>query len=360
MEIIHFNTQKDWRGGERQLAWLMDELFKKDIKQTLFCRKKSKLETYAIDNDINYQSFNIKFYNLFLLSYILKKHTLKGDNVIIHCHDSKSHTIALLAKIFFIPTCKIIVDRKVMFPIKGWFSKKVKYATKYINSIICTSNAVKNLVVESTNNKNCTIIGDMIMPNNLPKGTILKTIYGINNPYIIGYIAAMTEEKDHFTFLKTAKEIIKTNPEIGFVLIGDGKLSDQIKTYSKELKIENNVHFLGFISNVPELINEIDLLLFTSTSEGLGSTVLDFFMTKKPVVTVKNGGCEELVYNNKTGLISNIKDYKDLANNCLKFYSDSNFTNSICSNAFEFATENFSSKSITEKIVAAYNKVLAY
>ena len=244
--------------------------------------------------------------------------------------------------------CKIIVDRKVIFPIKGWFSKKIKYSSKYVNSIICTSNAVKNIVLESTNNKNIIVIGDMIMPNNFPKGTILKSKYNIQNHYKIGYIAAMTSEKDHYTFLKTAKEINKINPEIGFVL----------KAYSKKLQLENNVYFLGFVSNVSELINEIDLLLFTSISEGLGSTILDFFMAKKPVVTVKNGGSEELVFQNKTGLISNKKDYKSLADNCLTFFSNISFTKLICKNAFEFAVNNFSSNSITKKIIAEYEKVL--
>jgi glycosyltransferase involved in cell wall biosynthesis len=360
MEIIHFNTQKDWRGGERQLAWLIDELNQKDIKQTLFCRKKSKLETHAINQDINYQSFNIKFYNLFLLSYILKKHTSKRDDIIIHCHDSKSHTIALLAKIFFMPTCKIIVDRKVMFPIKGWFSQQIKYSSKYINSIICISNAVRNNVFESTKHKNIAVIGDMIKPNNTQKGTILSSKFGIKKEYIIGYIAAMTAEKDHITFLKAAKEINKTNPEIGFVLIGDGKLFDEIKAYTRELKLENNVYLLGFISTIPEIIQEIDLLLFTSISEGLGSTILDFFMAKKPVVTVKNGGSEELVFQNKTGLICNKKAYSDLANNCLKFYSDPEFTDLICENAFEFASQNFTPSSITSKIISEYSKVISH
>jgi hypothetical protein len=66
MEIIHFNTQKDWRGGERQLAWLMDELAKKGIKQTLFCRKNSKLESYAIDQNIPYHSFRYNCIAYFL------------------------------------------------------------------------------------------------------------------------------------------------------------------------------------------------------------------------------------------------------------------------------------------------------
>ncbi len=359
MEIIHFNTQKDWRGGERQLGWLMDELNQKEIKQILLCRKDSKLETFAIEQNISFYSNKIKFYNLIFIAYQLFKIISNKKEVIIHCHDSKSHSIALFTKIFFDTKCKIIVDRKVLFPIKGWFSQKIKYSSKFINTIICTSNAVKDIVFESTKHENIIVIGDMIKTNTASKGIILKTKYGIENPYIIGYVAAMTHEKDHHTFLKTAKELINYNPEIGFVLIGDGKLMDEIKAFSKELQLENNVRFLGFVSNVSELILEIDLLLFTSTSEGLGSTILDFFMAKKPVVTVKNGGSEELVYQNKTGLISDKKDYKDLAINCLKFYYDPTFTETICENAFAFASDNFCENIITEKIISAYKKVLA-
>jgi glycosyltransferase involved in cell wall biosynthesis len=358
MEIIHFNTQKNWRGGERQLAWLMDELAKKGIKQTLFCRKNSKLESYAIDQNIPYHSFSIQLHRLLFISYQLYKIVSRKKDVIIHSHDSKSHTIALLTKLVFQSKCKIIVDRKVMFPIKGWFSKNIKYASNNIDLIICTSHAVKNQVCESTHHKNVVVIGDMIQPNTAIKSNILSSKYNINHPYIIGYVAAMTKEKDHTTFLKTAAEICKTNPEIGFVLVGDGKLATQIKEQTIALKLDKNVHFLGFVTQVPELILEMDVLLFTSTSEGLGSTILDFFMAKKPVVTVKNGGSEELVFQNETGLICNQKDHINLAKSCLKFYSDPVFTASVVEKAYAFANQNFTTESSTEKVIAAYQKVL--
>ena len=358
MEILHFNTQKEWRGGERQLAWLMAELSKKGFKQLLLCRKKSKLESYAKAENIPHKSFSIQFYQLIFIAYQLRKLIGRKKEVIIHSHDSKSHTIALLTKMLFLPNCKIIVDRKVMFPIKGWFSQKIKYASKYIDLIICTSEAVKNTVSSSTKNKNIMVIGDMIQPNSAQKTNLLQSKYGINHPYNIGYIAAMTQEKDHVTFLNTAATIHKTHPEIGFVLIGDGKLINETKAYTKTLNLEENVHFLGFVTNVPELVLEIDLLLFTSTSEGLGSTILDFFMAKKPVVTVKNGGSEELVLQNQTGLICEQKDAKMLAESCLKFFSDSDFTATICENAYEMATQNFTTEVISEKVISAYRQVL--
>lgn len=43
MNIIHINLQKTWRGGEQQLAYLLDSLKKNSINQILICRKNSAL-----------------------------------------------------------------------------------------------------------------------------------------------------------------------------------------------------------------------------------------------------------------------------------------------------------------------------
>lgn len=357
MEVIHFNTQKHWRGGERQLAWQMEELHKRGVKQLLLCRKKSKLEAFAINQNIEHQSFTITFYNLIYIAFKIAK-LIKNKPVILHCHDSKSHTIGLIIKLIFIKNYKLIIDRKVLFPITGWFSKKIKYASKHVDLTICVSKAVEETIFLTTKNNKTTVIGDMIFENTSEYKNLLQTKYGITQKYIIGYIAAMTFEKDHNTFLKTAKELLKFNPEIGFVLVGDGKLMTEIKAQVKELEIESNVHFLGFISNVPEIIQEIDLLLFTSKSEGLGSTILDFFMAKKPVVTVKNGGSESLVFNNQTGIICSKFNFKNLAISCLKFYTDPVFTKQITDNAYQFAINNFTPEMITTKLIEEYQKVL--
>ncbi len=359
MKILHINLQKSWRGGEQQLAYLMTALHERKIDQILICSENSKLEGFAKKEKLQYvalkKGFFQKIINLNKLSKLISREKID----LIHCHESKGHSLALFTKIIYNFKAKILLHRRVVFPIKGFFSKKVKYSSKYIDLVICISNAVEKVFHETTGNKNTVIIHSMTDTHlkSLNQG-ILSTKYNIpENKTIIGYIAALTFEKDHFTFLDTAKLLLKEN-DLHFVLIGEGKEREQLVAYSNQLGLSEHVDFIGFVENAKQLIPEIDILLFTSTKEGLGSTILDFFVAKKPVVTVKNGGSEDLVFNGETGFICNPKDSETLAENIKFLINNPEKKDIIVENAYQFVENNFSIDSITEKTIDVYAKLI--
>lgn len=359
MKIIHINLQKSWRGGEQQLAYLLKALKDKNIEQVLICSTGSKLEAFSRQESIDYISLKNGFFqkikNLNILYSLIKNNSFD----LIHCHESKGHSLALFTKIIYGFKAKIILHRRVIFPVKGLFSRKIKYSSKYINKIICISKAVESSIHKSTSNKNTIIIPSMTDINyNYINQNILKTKYKIPDKKIIGYIAALTFEKDHYTFLNTAKILITENDNLHFVLIGEGKNKEKLIDYTKQIGLINNVSFTGFIDDAKKLIPEIDVLLFTSTKEGLGSTVLDFFVARKPVVTVKNGGTEDLVFNGQTGFICNQKDSKTLAKNVNYILENPAESNKITENAYQFVKDNFSIEAVTSKIIDFYKKII--
>ena len=63
-----------------------------------------------------------------------------------------------------------------------------------------------------------------------------------------------------------------------------------------------------FIDNVEAMMNEIDVLLVTSKTEGLNTSVLNAFAQKVPVVSTNAGGLKEIVIHEKTGLSAEVKD----------------------------------------------------
>ena len=73
----------------------------------------------------------------------------------------------------------------------------------------------------------------------------------------------------------------------------------------------NGLRFVGFRSDLPQVYPNIDVLLFTSKTEGLGTTVLDAFASKVPVVAATEaGGMSQrwLITMEKTGLLAKIGD----------------------------------------------------
>src|SRR5690606_16371188 len=95
---------------------------------------------------------------------------------------------------------------------------------------------------------------------------------------IVGNVAGLTDQKDLFTFLDTAKKLIdKSNQKLVFVIIGEGPLKPELKKYASDNEIGDKVIFAGFRSNVEELLPEFDLFLLTSINEGLPLTIYEAF-----------------------------------------------------------------------------------
>lgn len=72
-------------------------------------------------------------------------------------------------------------------------------------------------------------------------------------------------------------------------LCGAGSLESQLRSYAKKLKLEN-VEFAGYCSDVPQRMNGSDVLVFSSTTEGMPVTILEAMMLGVPVVSTAVGG----------------------------------------------------------------------
>jgi glycosyltransferase involved in cell wall biosynthesis len=357
MKVIHINLASTWRGGERQVALLFKGLNQLGVDQLLVCLKNSALEELAKKEAWNYLAISKNPIHLFTQAKILKNLEKQGYQI-IHCHESRAHTLGILTRLLWKSRQRLIIHRRVIFPIKNKISTPIKYSEKHISKIICISKAVEKSVKQSIGFKNTVFIPSMISFDK-PQTylSVLRRDFSITARFIIGYIAALTKEKDHITFLETAKKILESETNIHFVIIGDGPLKDNLLAYSKSLGISKHITFTGFIKDIPSAIQEIDLLLFTSVFEGLGSTVLDFFVAKKPVVATRSGGVEELIIDGETGYLCAVGDSEALKEKVMFLLGNPDKTQQIVNKAFKFAL-NFSVPTISSKTLEIYKNVL--
>jgi len=358
VKIVHINLAKTWRGGERQVFLLMRGLQEEKIDQVLICRKGSALENEANKAGLTTHAFPKRPFSSLFQASILKKLEAKGFDI-VHCHESEAQTLGILGKVLWKTNQKLIVHRRVIFPIKNKPTTAFKYSEKNILRMICISKAVEESVKNSIGFKNTVVVPSMIeLKHSSKPENDFRRKWNIKSEYLIGYIAALTAEKDHITFLKTAEKIINSSDlDVHFVIVGEGQLKEKLLKYAEELGISDKVTFTGFVPNAQEIIPEIDVLLFTSIAEGLGTTILDFFVAKKPVVATKSGGAEELVLNGETGYLCNARDYHTLAEKVIFLLKNRTKTEEIVDKALKFAG-NFSISSVTSKTIEVYKSVL--
>lgn len=326
-----------------------------DVRQILICRQKSALHKYATDHLLPHKAF--RSWQIYLIIPFFLIWLRLFQPVLLHCHESKGHTVGVITRLLSFLRIVVVVHRRVLFPVKNRLTSRCKYSEKVVDKIICISHAVEKVVHETAYNVSTEVIPSSVsFDRTIAPGEVdLSRDYGIDpEKMVVAYIAALTYEKDHFTFLNTANEILKQTHDVHFLIIGDGPLYARIKDKARRMNIFDYVTFTGFVRDAERLIPQIDLLLFTSTSEGLGSTILDFFVYEKPVVSTMNGGAGELIENGVTGFLSPIGDFSNMAKQVLNLKNSPILVSKITRNAKQYVIMNHSMKAVAERTIGVY------
>jgi len=356
MNILHISTPLSWRGGEQQLAYLAEELQKKYFKQYFICTKGGAVDRYCKEH--NFPSFNINkvFSSIISNSTLIKRVCRENKIDIIHTHDSGAHTLAYIAAMMGNKT-PIVVSRRVDFPIgKSWLSRK-KYNHSSVKAILCVSNAIKEITGRSIINKAVLkvvydgIDANITSPNPKPD---LKAIFGFPpESIVIGNVAALAPHKDYFTWLDTAAILKEQNPQLRFLIMGDGPQKEEIISHLKQKGLEDVVVAAGFREDAKELIWGLDIFLNTSETEGLGSSLLDAFIRHVPVVATEAGGIPEIVIHEKTGLLAPVKNPEITAEQAERLLNDKELRAHLVENAFALG-KGFDKSIMAEKTLEIY------
>ncbi|HHX70945.1 MAG TPA: glycosyltransferase family 1 protein [Gallicola sp.] len=97
----------------------------------------------------------------------------------------------------------------------------------------------------------------------------------VENKFVIGHIGRFHTQKNHTFLIDVFSDIYKNNKEAVLLLIGEGSLMTKIKDKVNSLGLENRVHFLGVRSDVPDLLQAMDVFLFPSLYEGFGNVLVE-------------------------------------------------------------------------------------
>ena len=325
--VLHISTAKTWRGGEQQVAYLMQQLRKKNIKQHVFCVENGAFHQFAKDNGFETTGFKKGFSFNPLVALKLSQLSKKLNVNLIHTHDSHAHTFAVLANALWGMKRPLIVSRRVDFPIGKSAMSMWKYKHPSVGKILCVSDMIRKIVQQDLKNKSLaqTVYSGVELEKfNKPNSGKLRKEYSIpkDTPLIVN-VAALADHKDHITFVDTIQKVKEKRPGIQALIIGgDQGEEENIRQRIEQLHLQDTVRLTGFRNDIPEVLQEADLFLFTSKTEGLGTSILDAFASGVPVVACRAGGIPELVIHEKTGLSSEVKDSDSLAKQVLRLLNN--------------------------------------
>lgn len=184
------------------------------------------------------------------------------------------------------------------------------------------------------------------------------------SPKILLPTARFERKKGHLAAVKTLA--LLKNDGYAPVLLLPGKIGtgvsnvfrEELERNIEQLKLEDNVLFIGWCENMPALIRASDIVILPTHTEGFPRIVLESMLLKRPVCATPVGGVPEAIEDGKTGFLFPVDDAQALANCIKKLYLEPQTRKTIVENAYDLVMNEFSSDVHTETVTTMFESII--
>lgn len=147
--------------------------------------------------------------------------------------------------------------------------------------------------------------------------------------------------------------------DVKLMIIGSGPLERSLKLKIKNLNLENNVEFLGEISNdqLPQYLAKASIFVRPSLSEGLGTAFLEAMAAGLPIVGTSVGGITDFLKDGETGLFCNPKDPESVADKIVMLIENDELRNKLAENGRKLVEEKYNWDKIAKEFENVYSRI---
>ena len=326
-KITHLITTIERGGAENQLLILASNQVKQGLEVEVFYLKgipelKSEFEKVGVR--VNSVLVNKSF----IFQVVKFRKFIRNNFSPVHSHLSQAELVAALA----CKRNKFIISRHNFH--RFWPNKPKlvsillsRFITSRAAGGIAISNAIKNyLLVAKEISKEFQVsvvyygfghkVDDLSESSQLINEKLIST-----KNFKLGTIGRLVPGKNYPTMLKAVAKIVDAYPTVKFFIVGGGSSEHALIDMCKDLKIEDNVIWLGRTEHIQEFLSKIDLFIFASKGEGFGLVLLEAMLANRPILAANNSAIPEVLGLNYKGLFST-NDYKLLSDRIIELMNE--------------------------------------
>lgn len=189
----------------------------------------------------------------------------------------------------------------------------------------------------------------------------LKQQLELDQGFIVGHFSRLSPWKGQHILIEA---LAHCSEDITVILVGDALFGEddyvqQLHKRIAELGLEKRVRFLGFRSDIPQLMAVCDLVVHSSTApEPFGRVIVEAMLCGRPVVATQSGGAVELVEPGINGFLVQPGDPQQLAEIIITCRNQPEQTAAIAKSARDTASKRFHQTNINQKLAKLLCKAL--
>ena len=195
-------------------------------------------------------------------------------------------------------------------------------------------------------------------------GIDLKTINSIpkqKKEYDLIYVGRLNHQKNVQLLIHTTAILKKEFPKIKVCIIGDGPNRQKLENLTKELNLQDNIQFKGFLKDKKEIYKALKsskIFILPSLLEGFGIVVIEANACSLPTIVIKNkwNASRELIQEGKNGFISE-NNSKILAKKITQMLTNKKILNQMSKQSKDTA-QKFDWGILTDELEKHYKEII--
>ncbi len=296
-----------------------------------------------------------------LISLFRLKGIVKNNNIdIIHAHTRVTQVLGLLLS--------RLTRRAYLSTCHGFFKKRFSRLVfpAWGENVIAISQAVASHLEQDfkVNKEAITIIHNgidyekFLSADSQDKENIRREFHLPIDTQLVGMVARLSKVKGHTFLISAMPRILKDCPRVNFLIVGDGRLKNELESGVKKLGVEKSVFFIPNQPDTIKILSIMDCVVSPSVQEGLGLSILEAQAAGVPVVAFATGGIVSLIENERTGLLVKPLDINALAETLIRLLGDAKLRQRLIKDARLNVMENFNTGRTVEATNNLYSKIL--
>jgi glycosyltransferase involved in cell wall biosynthesis len=287
---------------------------------------------------------------------------------VIHAHAALpcGQAAMLLAKDLHIPFVVTVhgLDAYSTQQVPGWFGRRCSEVCEDVYRaaarVICISEQVAGRVREGFSGA----VNISVVYNGVDSSLFTAGDASLANPVILS-VGNLIPIKGHELLLRSVAEITLAkitpiHPHTECRIIGDGPERVRLQALARDLRIEDQVHFLGRRSRVEvaAAMRECALFALPSSYEGLGNVYLEAMSAERPAIACRGQGIEEVIHHGENGWLIEPKNLRDLTAALRALLSDRPLRLKLGRNGRQTVLQNYTLAHQASRLLSIYRELL--
>jgi glycosyltransferase involved in cell wall biosynthesis len=283
---------------------------------------------------------------------------------IVHAHEVKSDVITYLAsRLHRVPTVTTL---------HGWIGNGAKQrafialdrrVVRGFDRVIAVSGPIREQLLESgVPPAKLRLVHNAIVVERYRRSGrrgFLAELIGRPLPApVIASIGRMSPEKGHADLVEALGLVARRGRAVSAVLAGEGPERSRLAARVRELGLEQSVHLPGHVAQPERLLEETDLAVLPSHTEGLPNAALEALIMGVPVLATRVGGTPEVIADGETGRLVPPRSPEALADAIVDFVADAAPWQRMAERGREVVERQFDFQSRTRRLEMIYAELL--